>query len=338
MKAILRELEIGVRCEREITPKRENTGNTLEELRVCGVCVCVFFTFLAASASSFCRFESLTPSFRSEIDSWPQHYRRRNRKMPPLQMWGKEIPFRSKSDSCLRYETHTCPLSFTHTQTIYVGTLTLTLTHLQSLMHSLQFPPMDRHTDMKQSGNKFLHAVPRSPCPHLLFPLKHCLFILDEWKKNTLSFCTHTLTQKTGDFQPLRNSSIIAGALLSIKTWPFQHVCAVLGAVGTGKEEDRGLPGSVVVWPSSLLLSLLQLPQNSGDSHCVPVLFGFGGLEGRIWLTHKSGSWDGDIKGRTGWCEKGKERQSCPVSLWSQEDGGKFKVYVWSPDIIVTQL
>lgn len=41
MKAILRELEIGVRCEGEMTPKRENTGNTLEEIPVC-VCMCGF--------------------------------------------------------------------------------------------------------------------------------------------------------------------------------------------------------------------------------------------------------------------------------------------------------
>lgn len=67
MKAILRELEIGVRCEGEMTPKRENTGNMLEELRVWCVCVCVFFTFSAASASS--KFQSLTLSFRSEMDS-----------------------------------------------------------------------------------------------------------------------------------------------------------------------------------------------------------------------------------------------------------------------------
>lgn len=78
-------------------------------------------------------------------------------------------------------------------------------------------------------------------------------------KKKTLSLSahahTHTLTQKTGDFQPLRNSSVIAGALLSIKTWPFQHVCAVLGAVGTSEEEERGLPCSAVVWPKPPLTS-----------------------------------------------------------------------------------
>lgn len=94
--------------------------------------------------------------------------------------------------------------------------------------------------------------VPPVPAP---FPLKTLpLYSLrtKKKKKHTLSLSahTHTLTQKTGDFQPLRNSSVIAGALLSIKTWPFQHVCAVLGAVGTGEEEDRGLPGSVVVWPN----------------------------------------------------------------------------------------
>lgn len=118
------------------------------------------------------------------------------------------------------------------------------------------------------------------PLSQLLFPLKHCLFILYEQKKKTLSLSayTHTLTQKTGDFQPLRNSSVIAGALLSIKTWPFQHVCAVLGAVGTGEEEDRGLPDSVVVWPNlPPFLSPLLLPQNTGNSHCVPMFCGFGG-------------------------------------------------------------
>lgn len=38
MKVIIRELEIGGRCEREMAQKREKTGNTLEE----GVCVCLF--------------------------------------------------------------------------------------------------------------------------------------------------------------------------------------------------------------------------------------------------------------------------------------------------------
>lgn len=42
MKAILRELEMGVRCEGEITPKRENPAKTLEEVRVCVFqCVCL---------------------------------------------------------------------------------------------------------------------------------------------------------------------------------------------------------------------------------------------------------------------------------------------------------
>ncbi|KAK2893842.1 hypothetical protein Q8A73_016326 [Channa argus] len=39
-------------------------------------------------------------------------------------------------------------------------------------------------------------------------------------------------------------------------------------------------------------------PQSSGDSHCVPMLCGSGGLEERTWLTHKSSSWDWDIKDR----------------------------------------
>lgn len=170
---------------------------------------------------------------------------------------------------------------------------------------------------MKQSGHKSLHAVLCSPCPSSFFPLKHCFFILYERKKK-ISFCTHTLTQKTGDFQPRRNSSVIAGALLSIKTWPFQHVCAMLGAVGTGEEEDRGLPSSVVVWPNLPLLSTLELPQNCGNSHCIPVFCGFGGKEGSPWLTHKSDSWQGDIKGGTGRCGKDRSRQSCPVSLRSR--------------------
>lgn len=45
MKVIIRELEIGGRCEREMAQKREKTGNTLEE----GVCVC---RLLADSAST----------------------------------------------------------------------------------------------------------------------------------------------------------------------------------------------------------------------------------------------------------------------------------------------
>lgn len=47
MKVIIRELEIGGRCEREMAQKREKTGNTLEE----GVCVCVC-RLLADSAST----------------------------------------------------------------------------------------------------------------------------------------------------------------------------------------------------------------------------------------------------------------------------------------------
>lgn len=61
------------------------------------------------------------------------------------------------------------------------------------------------------------------------------------------------------------------------------------------------------------------------------------GWEGRTRLTHKSDSWQGDIKGGAGGRGKDRGRQSCPVSQ-TQGDGGKFKVYVESPDIIVTQM
>lgn len=147
--------------------------------------------------------------------------------------------------------TYVFSQTLTHTLYMWEYTLNrhiyaLTLTHLHSLMPILQFPQMDRQT-WSNSGTSPYMQFPPVPAP---FPLK-TLPLYSLWtKKNTLSFCTYTHTQKTGDFQPLRNSSVIAGALLSIKTWPFQHVCAVLGAVGTNEEEDRGLPCSVVVWPN----------------------------------------------------------------------------------------
>lgn len=71
MKAILREPEIGVRCEGEMTLKRENTGNTLEQIRVCVVCVCVcvFVHSLQAQHPVPAGSMDLTLSYRSEIHS-----------------------------------------------------------------------------------------------------------------------------------------------------------------------------------------------------------------------------------------------------------------------------
>lgn len=63
MKAILREVEIGVQCEGEMTRKGESTGNELEELRVCGVCVSFSRSLHPLHAAD------LTPLFRSEMDS-----------------------------------------------------------------------------------------------------------------------------------------------------------------------------------------------------------------------------------------------------------------------------
>lgn len=62
-------------------------------------------------------------------------------------------------------------------------------------------------------------------------------------------------------------------------------MCAVLGAVGTGEEEERGLPGAVVVLPSlpRLVSSTPNSPplkKNTGNSHCIPVFCRFGGLGG----------------------------------------------------------
>lgn len=149
-------------------------------------------------------------------------------------------------------------------------------------------------------------------------------------KKHSLSARahTHTHTLKAGDFQLLRNSTVIAGALLSIKTWPFQHMCAVVGAVGTGEEEDRGLPDAVVVWPNPPPLFWLQLPPKIWDLPLWPHVR-IWSLERRTWLTHtpsRSCHGVGGIKGRTRRCGKDSKRQTCPVFLGSQGgDVGKLE-------------
>lgn len=65
MKAILRDREVGARCEGEVTPKGENTGNVLERRRVGS-------SMLLAFCALRCIQQSTTPWLRSETDSWPQ--------------------------------------------------------------------------------------------------------------------------------------------------------------------------------------------------------------------------------------------------------------------------
>lgn len=60
MKAILRRLEIGVQCEGEMTQRRENTGKTLEEIRVC-VCICVFLHVLCSLSIYFLQVAGTDP-------------------------------------------------------------------------------------------------------------------------------------------------------------------------------------------------------------------------------------------------------------------------------------
>lgn len=104
------------------------------------------------------------------------------------------------------------------------------LLHTCTLSSTVHTPLMDRLTRSKP-GTSLDMLLPIPLVPAFSSPLKHCLFILYEPKKNIQK----EKKKEIGDFQPLRNSSVIAGALLSIKTWPFQHVCSVLGAVGTGE-------------------------------------------------------------------------------------------------------
>lgn len=142
-------------------------------------------------------------------------------------------------------------------------------------------------------GTSFYKQLP-VPLVPAHFPLK-TLFLYSLWMKKTHSFFlhTHTHTHKTGDFQQLRNSSKIAGALLSIKTWPFQHVCVMFGAMGTGEDEDRGLPSSVVVWPNStssffLFLLILLPPKKTLGTPTMSACWASLETE-RTW--HKSGYW-----------------------------------------------
>lgn len=165
------------------------------------------------------------------------------------------------------------------------------------------------------------------PLSQIRFPLKHCLFILYEQKK-TLSFYTHTLTKKTGDFQPLRNSSVIAGALLSIKTWPFQHVCAVLGAVGTGEEEDRGLPSSVVVWPNLPPSFLYSNSSKHWELPLCPHVLGIRRLGGEDTANSQIRLLAGGHQSRNRTTWKGQGETELPCLTVAPREGGKCKVHV----------
>ena len=223
MKAFLGKLEVGVRCEGEMTPRGENTEKRSER-------VFAWARFLQHQHPVHFSGSDLF-LFRSEMESGPQ---------PPTKTAASGVERKHR----IRTDPH-----------IDSGK------HLHTCALSCAFSNFHKRTHRLKCTNSGTSPYTQFPLSQLHSPLKHCLFILYE-KKTTLSFCTHTHThtRKTGDFQPLRNSSVIAGALLSIKTWPFQHVCAVLGAVGTGEEEERGLPCSVVVWPKPPLLSPSRLP------------------------------------------------------------------------------
>lgn len=85
--------------------------------------------------------------------------------------WCKGIPFSSPlqneaRSSCMDRPTHALSV-YAHAQNRHAHAQTFT--HLQFLMRILQFPQMDRQTDMKQFRHKSLHVVLSSPCPSSVF-------------------------------------------------------------------------------------------------------------------------------------------------------------------------
>ena len=169
-----------------MTPKRENTGNTRWKSSVCVLHV------------QLLRDPGVRP--RCSGQRWTRHHSvrqlqcrgSRRRRTPDVR---KGNPTSRQNQTCSS-GMNAGTYAFSHTLIDWMRgnlqwTYALTLTHLHSLVHVLQFPRMDRQTLSNPGTSLYMQF----PVPPVLapFPLKHCLFILQR-KKKALSLSAYTLT------------------------------------------------------------------------------------------------------------------------------------------------
>lgn len=174
--------------------------------------------------------------------------------------------------------TYVFSQTLTHTLYMWEYTLNrhiyaLTLTHLHSLMSILQFPQMERHT-WSNSGTSPYMQFPPVPAP---FPLK-TLPLYSLWtKKNTLSFCTYTHTEN-GGLPATEKQQRNCRCTVVYQDLTFSTCVRRVGSGGNQRGGRQGSPllcGGLTQPPPCL--TPLQLPENTGNSHCVPMFCGFGG-------------------------------------------------------------